>query len=101
LAALGLCCCAWAFSSCGEQGLSSSQWAGSHCGGFSCCKAQAVGCRDSVAVAHELDCSMACSIFPDQEWNQCPALQGILTTPGAPGKPCLKKIIISAVGGMD
>ena len=36
LAALGLCCCAWAFSSCGKQGLISSQgvWA-SHCGGFS------------------------------------------------------------------
>ena len=42
---LGLCCCAWAFSSCGEreQGLLSncSTWA-SHCSGFSCCRAQAL-----------------------------------------------------------
>ena len=36
LAALGLCCYVWAFSSCREQGLLSgySVWA-SHCGGFS------------------------------------------------------------------
>ena len=36
LAALGLHCCTWAFSSCSEQGLLSScrVWA-SHCGGFS------------------------------------------------------------------
>ena len=35
---LGLHCCAWAFSSCGEQGTLSSciAWA-SYCGGFSCC----------------------------------------------------------------
>ena len=43
LTALGLCCCAWAFSSCGEQGLLSScdVWA-SHHSGFSCCRAQAL-----------------------------------------------------------
>ena len=37
LAALHLRCCAWAFSSCGKQGLLSScgTWA-SHCSGFSC-----------------------------------------------------------------
>ena len=41
---LGLCCCTWAFSSCDEQGLlsSCSAWA-SHCGGFSCCGARALG----------------------------------------------------------
>ena len=31
MAALGLCCCVWAFSSCGEQGPLSSFW----CAGFS------------------------------------------------------------------
>ena len=40
---LGLCCCTWAFSSCGEWGLLSScgVWA-SCCSGFSC-RAQALG----------------------------------------------------------
>ena len=38
MAALGLCCSAWA----------------SHCGGFSCCGARALGARASVVVAHGL-----------------------------------------------
>ena len=38
LAVLGLCCCARA----------------SHCSGFSCCGAQALGTRASVVVAHRL-----------------------------------------------
>ena len=46
LAALGLCCCVWAFSGCGSQA--------SHCGGFSCCRAQALGTQASVVVAHRL-----------------------------------------------
>ena len=40
MAALGLCCFAWAFSSWGEWGCSSLR--ASHCGGFSC-GAQALG----------------------------------------------------------
>ena len=38
MAALGLHCCAWAFSSCGEQGLCSGcgAWASHHCGGSHC-----------------------------------------------------------------
>ena len=52
LAALGLCCCTWAFSSCGERGLLflvgySSLW----CAGFSCWRAWALGTRASVVVA--------------------------------------------------
>jgi len=45
LVALGLHCCAWAFSSCGEWGLLSSfgAWA-FHFGGFSCCRAWGLGC---------------------------------------------------------
>jgi len=44
LAALGLCCCVLAYSSCAQQGLlcSCGVWA-SHCGGFSCCRARALG----------------------------------------------------------
>ena len=68
LAALGLCCCAQA----------------SHCSGFSCCRAQALGARasgvvahglwstGSVFVAHGLSCSVAHGIFPDQGSNLCP-----------------------------
>ena len=49
LAALGLRCCARAFSSCGEQGLLFHCSArASCCGGFSCCGARAPGARASV-----------------------------------------------------
>ena len=44
LAVLGLCCCARASSSVRT----------SHCGGFSCCGAQALGLRGLVVVFHEL-----------------------------------------------
>ena len=43
LAAVGLCCCVWAFSSCSKQRLLSSCAAWTSCsGGFSCCRAQAL-----------------------------------------------------------
>ena len=51
LAALGLRCCVWAFSSCGERGLLLCGGPASHCGGFSCCGAQALGVWASVVVA--------------------------------------------------
>ena len=56
----------------------------SHCGGFSCCGAPALGVRvsavearrlqsaGSVVVAHGLSCSMACGIFPEEGSNPCP-----------------------------
>ena len=89
---MGLHCCAWAFSSCGERGLLFHCGAqASHCGGFSCCGAQALGMQASVVVAHGLSscgswalecrlnsmvhglsCSVACGIFPDQGSNPCP-----------------------------
>ena len=54
MAVLGLCCCTWAFSSCGEgrarSTLHCGAWA-SHCGGFSCCGARALGAQASVVVA--------------------------------------------------
>ena len=73
LAVLGLCCYVRAF-------FSFSKWAAtlccsvqsSHCGGFSCCRAWALGTRASVVVAHGLSCSEACGIFPDQGSNPCP-----------------------------
>ena len=78
LAALGLRCCVRAFSSCNEQGLLFIAVRGlliegaSHCGGFSCCGARALGTRASVVVAHRFSCSAACGIFPDQGSNPCP-----------------------------
>ena len=53
MAMLGLRCCMQAFSSCGELGLAAlrrGEWA-SHCSGFSCCGAWALGMRASVVVA--------------------------------------------------
>ena len=73
LAALGLRCCARAFSSCWRAGATLRCGAqASHCGGFSCCGAQALGARASVVVARGLSCSAACGIFPDQGSNPCP-----------------------------
>ena len=54
LAALGLHCCAWAFSNCSRGAtFHCSAWA-SHCGGFSYCGAQALGTQASVVVASGL-----------------------------------------------
>ena len=45
LTVVGLCCCARGLSNCGKWVLPSSCSAGaSHCGGFSCCRAQALEC---------------------------------------------------------
>ena len=44
----------------------------SHCGGFSCCGAWALGAWASVVVVHGLSCSTAWGIFPDQGSNPCP-----------------------------
>ena len=70
---LGLHCCVWAFSSCGERGATLHCGArASHCGGFSCCGAQALGARAPVVVVHGLSCPAACGNFPDQGSNPCP-----------------------------
>ena len=84
LAVLGLCFCAWAFSSCGKQGLLSGCCVlASHCSVF-CCRIQVLGAWTSVVVAcwlqsvgsvvveQRLSCPAACGIFPDQGLNQCP-----------------------------
>ena len=77
------------FSSCGEQELlSSCSGRASHCGGFSCCRAQVLGARASAVAAHGLSsCNpqalraqaqyywytglVACGIVPDQRCNLC------------------------------
>ena len=71
MAVLGLCCCTWAFSSCGEQAtLCCGTWA-SHCGGFSCCGAWAPGTWASVVVACGLS---SCGLWPlERRLSSCGA----------------------------
>ena len=58
LTVLELCCCAWAFSGCGEQGLLSRCGAqASHCSGFSCCGAWAFSSCGSQTRACRLECT--------------------------------------------
>lgn len=79
LAVLGLCCCTRALSSCDEQGLHSScsAWP-SHCGGYSCCAAWALGSAGS------LPCGMQDPPQPGIELV-FPALAGRSPTSGLPG----------------
>ena len=92
LAAQGLHCCMWAFSSCGQRGLlfvvvhgiliavaclvveHGLQTCGLrqlwHVG--SVVVAHGLQSAGSVFVVHGLSCSMACGIFPDQGLNPCP-----------------------------
>ena len=53
LVVVGLCCCTWAFSSRGKQGLFSNccMWV-SHCSGFSCCRREALAPWALVVVVH-------------------------------------------------
>ena len=60
-------------SLCGERVLLSSYIVGrSHCSGFPCCRAQALGHVGTGVVAHGLSCPMACGNFLDQRVNLCP-----------------------------
>ena len=69
LAALGLRCCAWAFFQLWRVGaaLRSLRCSGraSHCGGFSCCGAWALGARASVVVARRI---RSCGSRAQQLW---------------------------------
>ena len=60
LAVLGLHCCAWAFSSCGEWGPLSS------------CIAQALGAQTLAVLVRRPSWPQACGIFQNQGSNQCP-----------------------------
>ena len=98
LAVLGLHRCAGFFSGCDARAC--------HCGGCSCCRAQAPGRQGSVvaapglwsgspaAVAHRLCCSVACGTFPDQGSNLCPAFAGGLSASEPPRKPRGTNILI-------
>ena len=77
---LGLHCCSGFFSSCSEWGLLSSCNIQAYCGGFSRCRAEALGCVSSVVAAlgsigsivvQGLSCSSTCGIFLDQGSNLC------------------------------
>ena len=87
MAALGLCCCTRAFSSCGERGLHFRCSArASHCSSFSRCRVLALGMRasvvvarglsscGSVVVAHGLSCSAACGIFRTRARTRVPCI---------------------------
>ena len=92
LAALGLRCCVWAFSTCGKQRLLFAVVCGLliavaslvvehglqarglqqlwHAG--SVVVAHRLQSTGSVVVVHRLSCSAACGIFPEQGLNPCP-----------------------------
>ena len=73
LPALSLCCFARAFSSCGGGWrllFIAVLWA-SHCSGFTCCRAQALGMRASVVVALGLSCPSTYEIIPGKGSNPC------------------------------
>ena len=77
-----------AFSSCGERGLLSSCGVqASRCGGFSCCRARALGPMGSVVVVRGLPCSMWNLPGPGIE-PMSSALAGRFLTTGLPGKSC-------------
>ena len=91
------------FSSCGKRGLLSSCIVQvSHCSGFSCCRAWALGylgfsiaaprlwSTGSLVVAHRLHCSKACGILLTHDpWikHMSSALAGGFFTTESPGKP--------------
>ena len=55
LSVLGLCCFLRAFSSCSKWGPPSRGAQATHCGGFSCCKARALGAQASVVAECRLN----------------------------------------------
>ena len=109
LAALGLCCCVQAFLQLWRAGatLRCGVWA-SHCGGFSCCGARALGAQASVVAAcglsgcgsrvleHRLTgCDTRAQLLRSM-WDLpglglehvSPELAGEFSTTTPPGEPC-------------
>ena len=70
IAALSVCCCVRAFSSCAEWGLC-SRWAAQAplCGGLPRCRAPALGRSGFSSCGHGLSCSEARGIFRDRGLN--------------------------------
>ena len=74
------------FSSCSEWGLLSSCWAqASHCSGFSCCRAQALGTWASEVVAHWLSCPVVCDLPRPGTESMSPTRAGRFFTTVPPG----------------
>ena len=73
------------------------------CSGFFRCRAQALGQAGSVVVAHGLSCPGASGILVPQPGVEpaSPALEGILLTPGPPGKCQRNQIKISLYSFME
>ena len=101
LTALGLHCCVWAFSSCGEQGpLSRCGVRASYCGGFSGGGAWTQGCTGPVVVTQGLSCSKAWGILPDRGSNpRSSRLAGGLPPTAVPGCPRLHRAASDATVG--
>ena len=92
VSALGLCCYTPAFSSFGEKGLLARCCVGaSHCGGVSCCGAQALWHRgfSSCRGWAQLPCSMWNLPGPGIE-AMSPAVAGRFLTTGPRGKSCCR-----------
>ena len=90
MAVLGLRFCARAFSSCGERRATLRCGVGaSHCGVYSCCRAQALGTQPSVVVARGL--SSCGSRALERRLSSCGVwaelLRGMGDLPGAGLKP--------------
>ena len=95
---LGLRCSARTFSSRGERGLLFvAVHRASHCGGFSCCGAQALGAQASVVEAHRL--SSCGSRALERRLSSCGArawlLRGMWDLPG----PGLEPMFPALAGG--
>ena len=91
MAALGLCCCAQAFSSCGERA--------SHCGVFSCCGARAVGPWASVVVARGL--SSCGSRALERRLSSCGARASLLHSMWDLPGPGLEPVSPALAGGFS
>ena len=90
MAVLGLHHCARLFSSCGPRA--------SHCGGFSCCRVQALGEQASAVVG--LSCPVACGIFLEQG-SKPSVLQGGFLTTGPPGMTSLVAQTVNRLSTMQ
>ena len=87
MAALCLCCCMQAFSTCGASA--------SHCGGFSYWRAQDLEYTGSVVAAHRFSCPEAWGIFPDQGSNPRPCIGRQILSHWTTREDCQLKILFS------
>ena len=103
MAALGLHCCVWTFSSGGWWGLLSGCGVrASHHSGLSPCGAWALGARASVVVVLELSCSTVYEIFLDQGSNPCCLYWKVILNYWTTGKSVCILFMLKVLGrGVD